>query len=283
MDRDLWLSKLWDEWLASPVKSRQNADAEASGILMGMRHSGMTFSTNRLRTARRLTGPGKFSLWPMTSYSQKFPLGISMITRQNHKPSVKFTLPSETLILPENLSSSWSWLKGLWGSAGGLYFPKSGYYLTLIVSDERTSETARAILERTGLAWREHRKEFTLRNHEDIMTFLYNTGMKSGALDFEGKTLIRSARNKANLERNYDAANTARSVKAARDQTRLAEKILSSGRLDTLPEKLREIVAMRLENPDSSLEELGGKLNPPVSKSTVNYRWNKIRSLIEGR
>ena len=220
-------------------------------------------------------------MWPLTSYSQKFSLNISMITRPNRKPSVKFTCPREILRLPENLPSIWSWLKGLWGSTGGLYFPKTGYYLTLIVSDAELSQKARGFLAETGLAWSEHRNEFTLRNHDDITTFLYNAGMESGALDFEGMTLIRSARNKANLVRNYDTANIARSVKAANEQKRIAEKILESGLIDSLPENLREVLRMRLANPDLSLEELGSRLNPPVAKSTVNYRWNKIKKFAE--
>ena len=281
MEKDLWLSKLWDEWLVSPVTLRKNADAETSGLLMGMRDRNGVFTTNRLKAARRLTGPGKFPLWPLTSYSKKFPLGISMITRPNRKPSVKFICPPNILKIPGNLPSSWSWLKGLWGSTGGLYFPKSGYYLTLIISDAEVSRIARGILAQTGLAWSEHRNEFTLRNHDDITTFLYNAGMESGALDFEEMTIIRSARNKANLVRNYDTANIARSVKAANEQKRIAAKILESGIIDSLPENLREVVRMRLDNPDISLEELGTRLNPPVSKSTVNYRWKKIRKIVE--
>ena len=281
MDKDLWLSKLWDEWLASPVKSRRNADAETSGLLMGMKNHHGVFTTNRLRAARRLTGPGKFPLWPLTSYSQNITLNISMITRPSRKPSVKFSCPPKILTLPENLPSLWSWLKGLWGSTGGLYFPKTGYYLTLIISDSELSRKARGFLAETGLTWSEHRNEFTLRNHDDITTFLYNAGMESGALDFEEMTIIRFARNKANLVRNYDTANIARSVKAANEQKRIAQKILESGLIDSLPENFRELLRMRLDNPDLSLQELGMRLNPPVSKSTVNYRWNKIRKIFE--
>ena len=281
MDRDLWLAKIWDEWLTSPVTSRRNADAEASGLLTGMRHKSGTFTTNRLRAARRLSGPAKFPLWPLTSYSRKFPLSVSMITRPNHKPSVKFSLPPVKLTVPEKASDTWPWLKGLWGAAGGLYFPKSGYYLALIVSDPEASSLTRAILAKTGLAWSVHRSGFSLRNHDDITTFLYNIGIEAGALDFEGMTLIRSARNKANLERNYDAANIARSVRAAGEQSRLAEEIVSSGMLEALPEKLREVVCVRLANPDISLEELGMRLSPPVSKSTVKYRWSRIQSIAE--
>lgn len=281
MDKDLWLSKLWDEWLISPVTSRKNADAETSGLLMGMRSHNGVFTTNRLRAARRLSGPGKFPLWPLTSYSQKFPLNISMITRPNRKPSVKFICPHDILTFPENLPSVWSWLKGLWGSTGGLYFPKTGYYLTLIISDAELSRKARGILAQTGLTWSGHRNEFTLRNHDDITTFLYNAGMESGALDFEEMTIIRSARNKANLVRNYDTANIARSVRAANEQKRIAQKILESGLIDSLPENLRDVVKLRIANPDLSLEELGSRLTPPVAKSTVNYRWKKIRKILE--
>lgn len=281
--KNLWLAKLWDEWLTSPVNSRLEADAEVSGLLYGMRHGSGKFTTNRLQAARRLTGPCRVRLWPLTSYSEKFTLGITMITRPNHKPSVKFTFPDELLTLPKTLKASWSWLKGLWGSTGGLYFPKNGYYLTLIISDEYTSTAARKILSRTGLTWIERRNEFMLRNHEDIMTFLYGTGMETGALDFEERTIIRSAKNRANLASNYDAANIARSVRAAKEQLRLAREIVSSGKIDSLPEKLKEVVKLRIDYPDETLEGIGKKLVPQIGKSAVKYRWMKIRKLTEGK
>ena len=41
-------------------------------------------------------------------------------------------------------------------------------------------------------------------------------------------------------------------------------------------EQLKEIAQLRLENPESSLEELGKMLEPPISKSGVNHRMKKI-------
>lgn len=281
MDRDLRLASLWDEWLASPVKSRSAADLEASGLLLGMKHTDSLFTTNRLRAARRLTGPGKFPLWSLTSYAQTHPLPISMITAPNRKPSISFTCPAGILKLPKNLRTSWQWLKGLWGSTGGLYFPKSGYYLTLIVSDQDTQEILRTALNFTGLIWHEHRHEFTIRNHDDAMTFLCNAGMPLGALDFDAMAMMRSIRSRANLESNYDSANIARTLKAAREQTDLAQKIISMGMLEALPANLRELVSLRLEYPDESLAGLGKKLNPPITKTTVRYRWQKIEKILD--
>ncbi len=277
MDKNLWLGELWDEWLTSSAPSQRHADAETSGILMGMKHTHSTFTTNRLRTARRLSG----KLWPLTSYAAKIPLAFSLITRTKQKPSVKFTCPREILTVPKSSRYAWAWLKGLWGSAGGLYFPKNGYYLTLIISDPETSSITRDIITLTGLSWSEHRSEFTLRNHDDIMTFLHKCGMTSGALAFDEVVMMRSVRSRANLESNYEAANIARSVRAANEQTKLARKILAAGLLDKLPGNLRDVVVLRLEHPDESLEGIGKMLSPPVKKSAVKYRWNKIQRLIE--
>ena len=281
MDKDLQLAELRDEWLMFPVKSRSAADYEASGLLMGMKKHANTFTTNRLKAARRLTGPGKFPLWPLSSYAEIFPLAVSMITRPNHKPSVKFTCPPEILRVPKSLRSSWQWLKGLWGSAGGLYFPKTGYYLTLIVSDKDTAEILRGILPLTGLSWSEHRHEFTLRNHDDIMTFLCNAGMPAGSLEFDATVIMRAVRSRANRESNYDSANIARSLKAAREQTELARKIVVMGLLDELPADLRELVSVRLEYPDESLAGLGRRLAQPITKATVKYRWGKVQAIID--
>ena len=54
------------------------------------------------------------------------------------------------------------------------------------------------------------------------------------------------------------------------------QKIQKMTGLDSLPDDLREIAILRLENPDLSLTELGGLLNPPLTKSGVNHRMKKI-------
>ena len=44
---------------------------------------------------------------------------------------------------------------------------------------------------------------------------------------------------------------------------------------------LKEIAELRLEYPDSSLQELGEMLSPPISKSGVNHRLRKISQIAE--
>lgn len=271
MEKDLRLGKLWDEWLTAEISSLQ-ADYEVSGILMGMKN----LQTNRLRTARRL-----MRIWPQTSYYEKYKFtpAISLITAKNQKPRVKISCPENFLKVPNSLKNSWPYLKGLWGSAGGLYLPKNGYYLTLIISDKKISKLASKILNLSGLSWACRRNEFTLRNHDDIMTFLCNTGMTSSALEFDKTVMLRSVRNRVNVQRNYEAANIARTVKAAREQEEFAKKFLERG--VSLPENLKNIAELRIKFPDDSLEELGKKLYPPITKSAVKYRFDKIKKILE--
>ena len=205
-----------------------------------------------------------------------------MLTRPERKTQVKFTFTPE-LKIPEPLfSCSWSWpfLKGLWGTTGGLYFPKSGYHLSLIIP-VKIKKIPLKILNSTKLSWSVHGNEISLRKHDDITTFLYNIGTERSALEFEDMALIRSARNRANLVSNYDAANIARSVRASGQQREIAERIKSQGIFSNLPDKLREMLELRLNYPEETLEGLGQKANPPVSKSTVKYRWKKLESLID--
>ena len=51
--------------------------------------------------------------------------------------------------------------------------------------------------------------------------------------------------------------------------------------LKYLPEHLRAIAELRMEEPDTSLVELGKKLNPPIGKSGVNHRLKKISEIAE--
>ena len=274
------LASLWDEWLISPAKSLTSADYEASGLLMGMRHKRITFTTNRLKAARRLTGPGKFPLWQMTTYARTLPLAVSMTTRPGRKPSVSFRCPVELLKVPKSQVNAWSWLRGIWGSAGGLYFPKVGYYLALIISSPDTAEIAHTALKLTGLSWNAHGNEYTLRNHDDIMTFLCNAGMPSGALEFDAVAMMRSVRSRANRESNYDSANIERSLNAAREQTMTARKVLELGLLEKLSAKLREVITLRLEYPEETLSGLGNRLTPPITKAAVKYRWRAIEEIL---
>ena len=80
---------------------------------------------------------------------------------------------------------------------------------------------------------------------------------------------------------NCEAANITKTVNAASKQIEDIHLLQNHYGLSNLPDSLREMAEIRLEHPESSLQELGGYLNPPVGKSGVNHRLRKLSELAE--
>jgi DNA-binding protein WhiA len=86
-------------------------------------------------------------------------------------------------------------------------------------------------------------------------------------------------RNSVNRKVNCETANLNKTVAAAVKQTMDIKYIQETVGLSILPEALRQLAEIRLENPDVSLKELGALLEPPVGKSGVNHRLRKISDI----
>ena len=54
------------------------------------------------------------------------------------------------------------------------------------------------------------------------------------------------------------------------------ERLMASGKFDSLPESLRETALLRYRNPDATLDELKNLHHPPISKSGLSHRLQKL-------
>ena len=52
-----------------------------------------------------------------------------------------------------------------------------------------------------------------------------------------------------------------------------------AGTLITLPDKLREVAALRLAHPEDTLAQLAQRCDPPITKSALNHRLRKLVEL----
>ncbi len=282
-------SSMWDEWLSCPVKGQNEALDEIRGILCGLSRTddiaeGTGFSSGRLWVFRRLS-----RLWPLSGVqkTQDFPSLLSI--PRSMKGRVLFYLPPSLfpLILPLTGGAvslrKPDWLRGLWGSCGGLYIPKTGYYLSFRAGNEEVEKTAAAALKKgrfsIGRRQIQGKFEITLRNQEEIVTLLARFGLGRTSLALEEKAIVRSMRNRANKLVNCDASNIRKSLEAASRQMEIARSAMALPGFEALPFTLKEMVCSRLSNPSATLEELGKMLSPPVSKSTVKYRWKKLEEM----
>ena len=286
----LLIEDMWDEWSACPVEGRDRADAECAGLLCGLfsnRGDPLRVGTSRLWLARRL-----LRTWRGTSWSSRWNIADGLSLPSDPGGRVRLRLPQalrdELAAFPDSLGFPlgdvrWAWLRGLWGSCGGLYLPRTGYYLALRLAPP-SQAAARRFLRGTRLPWRERdfrgAREMMLRDQEAVVTFLYNIGLPDTSLRLEDKAIVRSMKDQANRARNCDTANIRRALRVAEGQTELALKAAREGLLPLLPPALRELAEARLRAPEASLSELGEKLVPPITKSTVKYRWDRLRDYI---
>ncbi len=93
--------------------------------------------------------------------------------------------------------------------------------------------------------------------------------------------IYKDVRNKANRIANCDTANIDKVVSAARKQIDDINVIKIGGRFDELSPVLRETAALRLENPEYSLSEIGELMEKPIGRSGVVKRFRRIAALAD--
>ena len=295
---------LWDEWASFKYDEPDKAagyQAECLGILAGVLSSKGVYYL-KIKTAKRLIKifkyfkpavgvrldrPWAYGLSSVRHEPEEFNIA-KMLEFDNllkvKRPRVKLVMPDELLNLALNSQASWPWMRGLFGSCGSFYLTKSGFYLVLRIINEDVALKAEKFLNNKKWSRRYFRgaHELILRDQEEVVTFLSNIELTGAALELEHKVIMRLMRDQANKASNCDTANRIRATQASFKQIELAKKFMNDAELiNNLPDKLRELVIIRLENPEANLSELGEKLSPPVSKSTVKYRWAKLSNYIK--
>ena len=178
-----------------------------------------------------------------------------------------------------------AFLRGAFLSGGSVTDPMKGYHLELATSHYHVGRELPALLREAGFEPKETERKgnhvvyFKQSHHiEDFLTFL---GAPVSAMAVMNAKLERDLRGSVNRQVNCDSANLDKTVAAAREQLAAIERLRERGRLETLPDKLQEAAALRLENPELNLSQLGALCDPPVSKSALNHRMRKLMELAE--
>ena len=108
---------------------------------------------------------------------------------------------------------------------------------------------------------------------EDIITYF---GSNNSVFELINAKIEREIRNDENRATNCVARNIMKSVQASSKQFEAIEKIIYHGLFESLPDELRTTASLRYSNLDVSMAELAALHDPPISKSGLNHRLNKI-------
>ncbi len=173
-----------------------------------------------------------------------------------------------------------SFLRGAYLAAGSMSDPYKGYHLELVCQSQEMAELLVKLLRDFGLEAKVvlRKKSYVvyMKEGENIADFLNIIEAHKALMEFENTRIYKGVRNMVNRKVNCEAANITKTVNAATRQVEDIEYIRSVYGLERLPDALREMAYVRLENPEAALGELGKLLDPPVGKSGVNHRLRKL-------
>ena len=180
----------------------------------------------------------------------------------------------------EKLCCKREFLRGAFLGAGAVSDPNKNYALEISAPTEALCGDILSLfkdfnftLQQTS---RKKKHVAYVKNSEVIEDILALLGACSSQMELINIKIEKEIRNDANRNANGETSNLSRTINASVEQIRAIHKIRDTIGLDSLPEDLREIARLRLEYKDSSLTELGKRLNPPLTKSGVNHRLKKI-------
>ena len=186
-------------------------------------------------------------------------------------------------VLIKNSCCKRAYLRGCYMAVGSMSDPYKSYHLELVCGLQAQAEQLLKILHDFSLdAKMIVRKRYHvvyMKEGENIADFLNITEAHKALMEFENTRIYKGMRNMVNRKVNCEAANITKTVNAATRQVEDIRLIREKMGLEGLPEPLRQMAYVRLENPQASLGELGKLLDPPVGKSGVNHRLRKLGEL----
>ena len=178
-----------------------------------------------------------------------------------------------------------AFLRGAFLAVGSMSDPNKGYHFEIVC---RNMEQAVQMQEVIGsfdsdakIVERKGHQVVYLKEGSQIVDMLNVMEAYVSLMNLENIRILKEMRNSINRQVNCETANIAKTVNAASKQIEDIQLIQKHVGLSGLPDNLREMALVRLTHPESSLQELGGYLDPPVGKSGVNHRLRKLSEIAD--
>ena len=178
-----------------------------------------------------------------------------------------------------------SYLKTSFVFKGSVNDPQRGYNLEISTGDKEGADLLKKSMEVFELNPKVNIKKdcyvVYIKDSDKISDFLAIIEANKSLFELENVRAMRSIRNDINRQTNFDKANIDRTVNASLKQVDAINLLIKSNEFYKLADDMVEIGELRLANPYASIEELGAMVDPPMSKSKVNYRLQKFIKMAE--
>ena len=219
------------------------------------------------------------------------------ITVNNHEEAVKILTTCKLLEdgdIVENMSvydntvimnscCKRAFVRGAFIASGSISTPEKFYHFEIVCNSYDKAVQLSDLIKSFDIESKivERKKYFVvyIKDGAGIVDILNVMEAHVALMNLENVRILKEMRNSVNRKVNCETANLNKTVAAAVKQTMDIKYIQDTVGLSILPEALRQLAEIRLDNPDVSLKELGALLDPPVGKSGVNHRLRKISEI----
>ena len=173
------------------------------------------------------------------------------------------------------------YIRGFFLSCGYIKDPKKEYSLDFFVDNEELGDKIYNILfakkKKISKTNKKNKVLVYLRNSEDIMDILVLMDGFQHFFEYEETTIIKNLKNKTIREMNWEVANETKTLNTGNHQIKMIKYIGEKIGLNNLSPVLEEAAFLRLNNPESSLQELADMIE--ISKSGIRNRFRRIEEI----
>ncbi len=179
-----------------------------------------------------------------------------------------------------------AFLRGVFLRCGSVNAPDKSNHLEMKMDNEMNADEMCIFLRESGLEAKvsKRREKYLVyfKDGDTIFHVLSVMGAQKCAFDLVNTQIEKNIRNNVNRVNNCEMANLQKSANATVRQLEAIKELEKDDRFETLPEKLLYTATLRRDNPDLSLTDLACVHEPPITKSCVNHRLEKIIKIAFG-
>lgn len=184
----------------------------------------------------------------------------------------------------ENDCCMCAFVRGAFLSCGTVTNPQKDYHLEFSINHRKLAQDLITLLEEVeglhlqpSITQRKGSFVVYIKDSEQIADLLTYMGAPTAAMTLMQAKMVKEVRNYVNRTTNFETANIDKTASASARQVVAIRHLQETVGLDNLPEDLREMAYLRLENPEMSLRELGEALS--ISRSGANHRIQRLMEM----
>ncbi len=169
-------------------------------------------------------------------------------------------------------------LRGVFIACGRVTDPAKSFHLEFSLGERANAFLD--IFEELGfipkVTERRNERLIYFKSSEVLEDFFTTIGYSNVTIDIINNTIEGQFKSEANRRANFEMSNITRAVNTGIAQAEIVQRLIDEDKFMLLPEDLKSTAMLRLENPDVSIAQLALISSPPISKSGLNHRMQRI-------